>query len=243
MPANTAVEVAALAGSVASTNMSVWGLIGQADIVVKFVMALLMFASLWCWTIIFDKWNYFKGVKYRGGKFDKAYRSTRSFASLFEKMDKKEPGSPMAAMFVAGVIEVKNSYPSSGKKVSAEEIEIFKEKLLNAVYRVKHIAVERMEKNLIFLATVGSAAPFVGLFGTVWGIVNSFQAIAATKNTTLAVVAPGIAEALLATAIGLFAAIPAVIFYNFFSNEIRQASGRLDDYANELVTTLTYQTE
>jgi biopolymer transport protein TolQ len=243
MPASTAVEVATVAGSVAATNLSVWGLIGQADIVVKFVMALLLLSSLWCWTIIFDKWNYFRGVNYRASKFERAYRSSKALGALFEKMDKKEPGSPMAAMFVAGMLEVKSSFPSSGRKGNSEELNIFKEKLLNSIYRVKNIAVERMEKNLIFLATVGSAAPFVGLFGTVWGIVNSFQAIAATKNTTLAVVAPGIAEALLATAIGLFAAIPAVIFYNFFSNEIRQAAGRLDDFSNELVTSLTYQGE
>ncbi|MCE3233122.1 MAG: hypothetical protein K0R98_1379 [Rickettsiaceae bacterium] len=243
MPASTAVEVAAVAGSVASTNMSVWGLIGQADIVVKFVMALLMLGSLWCWTIIFDKWNYFKNVKQRSAKFEKSYRSSRAVGALFERMDKKDPGCPMAAMFIAGVVEAKNSYPNTGKKITPEDINVFKEKLFNSVSRVKNIAVERMEKNLIFLATVGSASPFIGLFGTVWGIVNSFQAIAATKNTTLAVVAPGIAEALLATAIGLFAAIPAVIFYNLFSNEIRQSAGRLDDFTNELVTTLAHQAE
>ena len=100
-----------------------------------------------------------------------------------------------------------------------------------------------MEKNLIILASVASASPFIGLFGTVWGIVNSFQAIAATKNTTLAVVAPGIAEALLATALGLFAAIPAVIFYNLFSNEIRRVSGKLEDYANDLTTDLMIQSD
>jgi biopolymer transport protein TolQ len=243
MPASTAIEVAAVAGSVAAGHdLSVWGLIAQADVVVKFVMAMLMCASIGCWAIIFDKWTYFKKVKFNSVRFERAYRSSKAVDTLFDKMDKKEPGSPLAAMYVAGMQEVRNSYPS-GRKADIDALNIFREKLLNSVHRVKHIAMDRMEKKLIFLATVGSASPFIGLFGTVWGIVNSFQAIGATKNTTLAVVAPGIAEALLATAIGLFAAIPAVIFYNFFSNEIRLCSGKMDDFANELGTSLVYQSE
>jgi biopolymer transport protein TolQ len=242
MPIDTAVEVAKVAGSVAAHDLSVWGLIAQADLVVKFVMLMLMVASLLCWSIIFDKWSFFRKVKYKTTMFEKAYRSTRSLSQLYEKVNKKNPGDPMAEMFVAGVNEVKRS-PARAYRSSPEATSIMREKIGNSLHRVKTVYLEKMEKNLIFLATVGSASPFIGLFGTVWGIVNSFQAIAATKNTTLAVVAPGIAEALLATAIGLFAAIPAVIFYNLFSNQIRQTSGKLDDYAIELGTTLVYQDE
>lgn len=234
-----AVEIAKVAGSVADIDLSVWTLIAQADIVVKGVMLLLVVASIVCWAIIFDKIKYYRAIRYRGARFENAYRSSRALKALYDKISKKDPGSPMAEMFVMGVSEVYGK----NKKSRFDDPAIVKEKLLNTLYRVKHHAIEKMEKKLIILATVGSASPFVGLFGTVWGIVNSFQAIAATKNTTLAVVAPGIAEALLATAIGLFAAIPAVIFYNMFSNEIRSVSGRLDDFASELSTNLAYSDE
>jgi biopolymer transport protein TolQ len=146
-------------------------------------------------------------------------------------------------MFAEGVYISKKLPLSKKDEVNSDLLSCYKEKILNSVIRVKNENLEKMEKNLIILASVASASPFIGLFGTVWGIVNSFQAIAATKNTTLAVVAPGIAEALLATALGLFAAIPAVIFYNLFSNEIRRVSGKLEDYANDLTTDLMIQSD
>jgi biopolymer transport protein TolQ len=237
----SAVDVAVVAGSVAAHDLSVWGLIAQADIVVKFVMLLLIFSSFWCWAIIFDKWKSYRSLRYKTMMFDKAFRSSRGVKALFDRIDKKSPGSAMAEMFVSGMNEITNSPSKLQKKADSDVLHFFKERILNSLHRVKNENLEKMEKNLIILATVGSASPFIGLFGTVWGIVNSFQAIAATKNTTLAVVAPGIAEALLATAMGLFAAIPAVIFYNLFSNEIRKVAGRLEDYANELSTALIYQ--
>jgi len=237
MAVDTAVQTVALAGSVAATDMSIWGLIAQADLVVKFVMLLLMAASFVCWAIIFNKWTYFRNINYRMGMFNKAYRSSRSLNSLYDRVRKNKEDDPMADMFIAGIHQLQDSAP---KKATADDLSVLKEKIYHSLHRTKNEAIDKMEKNLIFLATVGSASPFIGLFGTVWGIVNSFQAIAATKNTTLAVVAPGIAEALLATAMGLFAAIPAVIFYNMFSNNIRQVAGKLDDFTGELSTTLTY---
>lgn len=234
---NNAVDIATVAGSVAAHNMSVWGLVAQADIVVKFVMLILLISSLLSWSIIFDKWNFFRNVKYRTSRFEKAYRSSRTLGALYERLNKKNAENPMAEMFVAGMAEAKNGSVT----LSEELFGAFKENIYYAVHRVKNETIDKMEKNLIFLATVGSAAPFLGLFGTVWGIVNSFQAIAATKNTTLAVVAPGIAEALLATAIGLFAALPAVVAYNFFSNQIRQMSGKLEDFGAELSSVLAHR--
>lgn len=241
MPAENAVEVAKLAGSVAAHDMSVWGLVAQADMVVKFVMLLLLVSSVVCWSIIFEKWSLFRKLQYKSSMFEKAFRSTRSLAQLYEKVSRK-PSDPMSEMFVHGLNEAKRA-AAKPVRGAADNTLVLKEKIYNVLHRVKTSYIEKMEKNLIILATVGSASPFIGLFGTVWGIVNSFQAIAATKNTTLAVVAPGIAEALLATAIGLFAAIPAVIFYNLFSNQIRQTSIKLDEYASDLCTTLVYQDE
>ena len=238
-----AVDVATVAGSVAANDMSVWGLIAQADMVVKFVMLLLVASSFWCWAIVYTKWSSYRRMRYKSDIFENAYRSSKGYKTLYGRVNKNDPGSAMAAMFVEGVKEAQNSPTKLQRKADSQVLEQYKERIYNALHRVKHAYIEKMENNLIILATVGSAAPFIGLFGTVWGIVNSFQAIAATKNTTLAVVAPGIAEALLATAIGLFAAIPAVVFYNLFSNEIRKVSSRLEDYASELSTNLAYSEE
>ncbi len=237
---SNAVDVATVAGSVAASDMSVWGLIAQSDMVVKFVMLLLVAASFWCWAIVYTKWSSYRRMRYKSDIFENAYRSSKGYKTLYGRVNKNDPGSAMAAMFVEGVKEAQNSPTKLQKKADSQILEQYKERIYNTLHRVKHAYIEKMEDNLIILATVGSAAPFIGLFGTVWGIVNSFQAIAATKNTTLAVVAPGIAEALLATAIGLFAAIPAVVFYNLFSNEIRKVSSKLEDYASELSTALAY---
>ena len=211
------VDVAMIAGSVAANDLSIWGLVAQADIVVKSVMFSLLFASFWCWSIIYDRWTYFRKLNYKTKIFEKAYKSSNSFKSLYSRIHGKDPGCAMAYMFAEGVYISKKLPLSKKDEVNSDLLSCYKEKILNSVIRVKNENLEKMEKNLIILASVASASPFIGLFGTVWGIVNSFQAIAATKNTTLAVVAPGIAEALLATALGLFAAIPAVIFYNLFS--------------------------
>lgn len=234
------VDIATTVQNTGQLDLSIVSLIAQADIVVKLVMLLLLLASVWCWAIIIDKWKKFKRDRVRTLKFEKDYHSSKVFSALYDQV-RNNQDNPMAAMFVAGMHELKHgvlhgiSRPDESLKKSAQQ------RILFCIERVKNRTIERMEKNLIFLATVGSAAPFIGLFGTVWGIVNSFQSIAASQNTTLVVVAPGIAEALLATAIGLFAAIPAVIFYNIFSNHIRVQIGKMDDFSEELAVLLTQQ--
>lgn len=225
-----------------SVSMSVGSLILQADIVVKGVILLLLIASVWSWAIIFEKWKLFRSHKERIGKFEQAYRATKELKSFYQET-KKQIDNPMAAMFMAAMYEATEGVFKGTKRSDPSKQQRLKERIFYAIHRVKGKALERMEHHLIVLATVGGAAPFVGLFGTVWGIVNSFQAIAATKNTTLAVVAPGIAEALLATGIGLFAAIPAVIFYNFYSNEIRRMSIRLEDFSGEISSVLAFSIE
>lgn len=240
--ADNIVDATNLAGTVAAQSFSVGGLIMQADIVVKGVILLLLLASFWSWAVIFDKWKDFYQNKKRIAKFEHAYRSTRVLKEFYLSV-KKHIDNPMTAMFVAGMYEISDGLLKGVKFTTPDAERRAKERIIYVTGRVKNRALERMEKDLIFLATVGGAAPFVGLFGTVWGIVNSFQSIAATKNTTLAVVAPGIAEALLATGIGLVAAIPAVVCYNFFSNEIRRVSIKLDDYANELSSVLVFSND
>jgi biopolymer transport protein TolQ len=233
-----AVEAANVAGSVAHIDLSIWGLIAQADMVVKLVMLFLLLASLWSWAIIFDKFASYGRMRGRMARFEGTFRSNKMLDALYDRMNKKPNDNPMADMFVAAMSEIRYGILKDVRNPSDELIENCRGRIFHAVSRIKHKALEHMEKDLIFLATVGSASPFVGLFGTVWGIVNSFQAIGASKNTSLAVVAPGIAEALIATAMGLFAAIPAVIFYNFFSNQIRRTSSQLEDFQGELVTVL-----
>lgn len=237
--ADNAVSIETVAGSVSQIDLSVWSLIGQADIVVKMVMLLLVFASIWSWAIIFDKWRSFRSNSYKSDKFEKAYRSSKSPKSLYEKINTGTENA-LTAMFVASMQEFNDGVMKGVSRATPDIINACRERILVHTQRIKHEYLTKMESKLIFLATVGSASPFIGLFGTVWGIVHSFQSIAQTKNTSLAVVAPGIAEALLATAMGLVAAIPAVIFYNMFSNEIRKFSGKLDDFAGELATLVPY---
>ena len=231
------VDAVNLAGTVTPQGFSAFSLIMQADIVVKGVILLLLLSSFWSWAIIFEKWRAFYQNKKKIAKFEHAYRSTRALKEFYLSV-KKHIDNPMTAMFVAGMYEITDGLLKGAKMSSMEGQQKARERIFYVTGRVKNRALERMEKDLIFLATVGGASPFIGLFGTVWGIVNSFQSIAATKNTSLAVVAPGIAEALLATGIGLVAAIPAVIFYNFFSNEIRRVSIKLDDFSNEMGSVL-----
>lgn len=233
-----AVEATNVAGSVAQIDLSIFGLIGQADIVVKLVMLFLLLASLWSWAIIFDKFTSFRKMYGRMNKFEGTFRNNKLLDGLYDRMNKKPNENPLSDMFVAAMSEIRYGVLKDIPSPNAELIDNCRGRIYQAVSRIKHKALEKMEKDLIFLATVGSAAPFIGLFGTVWGIVNSFQAIGASKNTSLAVVAPGIAEALIATAMGLFAAIPAVIFYNFFSNKIRLTSSKLEDFQGEILTIL-----
>jgi biopolymer transport protein TolQ len=208
-------------------DMSMIGLFLQADIIVQAVMLLLLIASIVSWTIIFSKLALIKNTKKKIAIFLNEFWEGRGGKPMeeFYHDTKLNSDDPLSRVFVAGMYEC---YEKKGKRSPLNRAE---RALNNAATR----EINNIEKNIGFLATVGSAAPFIGLFGTVWGIMNSFQSIAVTNNTSLAVVAPGIAEALFATAIGLFAAIPAVIFYNKFSTEITKLADEVDDFVDELV--------
>ena len=218
-------------------DVSFWGLVLQADTIVKIVMLILLIASIWSWSIIIEKTKRFFLLKKQANAFEETFWSGESLEKLY-KEEEKSPQHPLATVFVAGMYEwtrANNSNSLSNEKIQAG--------LQERIHQVMNVAVtrelENVEKNIGFLATVGSTAPFIGLFGTVWGIMNSFQSIALSKDTSLAVVAPGIAEALLATALGLVAAIPAVIAYNKLSNNLNTYALRLQNFASEFEALLS----
>lgn len=226
---NTATKVAS------STDVSILGLISSADMISKVVMLILLFASIWSWAIIIEKYNKYKIAKAKMLNFEAVFWSGQPLDALYDRL-KRAVDNPLSAIFVSAMAECKRSDMNTSEN-SALKIGL-KERVMQSMNLVRNRETEGLEHNLSFLATVGSAAPFVGLFGTVWGIMNSFQSIALSKNTSLAVVAPGIAEALLATAIGLVAAIPAVICYNFLANRLSFLSNKMDDFIGELYTIL-----
>jgi len=218
-------------------DVSFWGLVLQADTVVKIVMLILLIASIWSWSIIIEKTKKFFILKKQAETFEEAFWSGESLEKLY-KEEEENPKHPLTTVFVAGMYEWTRA--SDSNSLSNEKIQTG---LQERIHQVMNVAVirelENIEKNIGFLATVGSTAPFIGLFGTVWGIMNSFQSIALSKDTSLAVVAPGIAEALLATALGLVAAIPAVIAYNKLSNNLNTYALRLQNFASEFESLLS----
>ena len=233
----SAVSSTILAGSVAH-DLSVWGLFLQADVVVKIVMLMLILASFWCWAIIFEKIMRLRKLWAQAEEFEEAFWSGGSLEDLYDKIDDR-PSSPMASIFTAAMREWRRS-ATKGIADAAQ-----KAGLTQRIDRVMQVSLGRemegLERNMTFLASVGSTGPFVGLFGTVWGIMNSFQAIAGSKDTSLAVVAPGIAEALFATALGLVAAIPAVVAYNKISNDLGRYAARLESFSSEFSAILSRQ--
>jgi biopolymer transport protein TolQ len=216
-------------------DMSLWGLFWSAHIVVKLVMLGLLAASVWCWAIIVDKTLLFIRVKRAMDRFEEVFWSGQSLEELYLNLQSRA-NTGLAAVFVAAMREWKRSFEGSGRSVASLSQRI--DKVLDVTIQRE---VERMQARLLFLASIGSAGPYVGLFGTVWGIMTSFTSIAASKNTSLAVVAPGIAEALFATAIGLFAAIPAVLAYNKLQSEVGKAQSRLEGFADEFSAILSRQ--
>lgn len=233
----SAVTSAALAGSIGH-DLSVWGLFLQADIVVKIVMIMLIFASFWCWAIIFEKIMRMRRLWAQAEEFEEAFWSGGSLEELYDRIGDR-PTSPMASIFTAAMREWRRS-AAKGIADAAQ-----KAGLAQRIDRVMQVTLGRemegLERHMTFLASVGSTGPFVGLFGTVWGIMNSFQAIASSKDTSLAVVAPGIAEALFATALGLVAAIPAVVAYNKISSDLGRYAARLESFSGEFSAILSRQ--
>lgn len=219
----------------APSDISLIGLFLEAHIVVKVVMLGLLLASVWSWAIMIDKSILYGRTKKQLDRFESVFWSGPSLEELYQSLSARTTHG-MAALFVAAMKEWKRSHETGASSFVGLQMRL--DKVLDVTIARE---AERLENRLLFLATVGSAAPFVGLFGTVWGIMQSFQAIAASKNTSLAVVAPGIAEALLATAIGLAAAIPAVIAYNKLSSSAGKLTARMEGFADEFSSILSRQ--
>ena len=219
-------------------SFSIVSMFMRADIVVKAVMILLLLASLWSWTIIFNKTATLANLKRKAKKFEKQFWSGQSLDELYQNFASRND-HPLAAMFIAGLREWRRAFEGGAPRES--QLNGVKDRIEKAMSVTILRETDGIEKSLGMLATIGSVSPFVGLFGTVWGIMNSFSAIAARHDTTLAVVAPGIAEALFATAMGLLAAIPAVIFYNRFVSEIGRYVNSLDAFADEFSAILSRQ--
>jgi biopolymer transport protein TolQ len=218
-----------------SSDVSVFGLFWQANWFVQAVMFGLLVCSVWVWAIAIDKAVLYTRTKRAMDRFEQAFWSGQSLEELYRSLSSR-PTHSMAALFVAAMREWKRSFEGSARSFAGLQMRI--EKVMDVTITRE---VERLERRLLVLATVGSSGPFIGLFGTVWGIMTSFQSIAAKGNTSLQVVAPGIAEALLATAIGLAAAIPATIFYNKFISEVNKQAQRLEGFADEFAAILSRQ--
>ena len=216
-------------------DMSFLSLFLQAHIVVKLVMIGLIGASIWSWAIIVDKVMLFRRTRANMDAFEDTFWSGQSLEDLYRNLA-KGPVTDMGAVFVAAMREWKRSFENGGRSVAS---------LAERIDKVVDVTIqreaERLESKLLVLSTIASASPFIGLFGTVWGIMNAFIAIAGSKNTSLAVVAPGIAEALFATAIGLFAAIPALIAYNKLQSEAAKAQTRIEAFSDEFTAILSRQ--
>ena len=232
----TAVDTLPLAGAIPH-DLSITALFLQSDAIVKTVMLILLLASFWSWAVIFDKVIRLRRLRHAASHFEESFWSGGSLDDLYERVGQRPP-DPMTAVFSAAMREWRRS-AAKGLLGTA----IMRASLQQRIERVMNITVgremERVERFMAFLATVGATAPFVGLFGTVWGIMNSFIGISKQHTTNLAVVAPGIAEALLATALGLFAAIPAVVIYNVFSRSIAAYRALYGDCTAEVLRLLS----
>lgn len=224
MEQEVATQVVGLGGA---TDFSLVQLFLRADFIVKAVIVILIAASVYSWALIFEKYKLFKKIDKSTTSFEEKFWKSRSAESFYNTLTNKEK-DPIASIFQSAMIELIKTKSKSSSVQSAR------------VNRVLEISADKeiklIEKHFTFLATVGSTAPFVGLFGTVWGIMNSFQSIAISRNTSLAIVAPGIAEALFATALGLLAAIPAVVAYNKFNSVSKKYSARIENFSKRFLS-------
>ena len=224
METEIATQVVGLGGS---TDFSLWQLFIRADFVVKAVIIILLLASIYSWALIFEKYKLFKKIELSSSSFEDKFWKAKSAENFYNHLSNKNK-DPLTAIFQSAMAELVKTKSKSTLVQSTR------------VTRVLEISLDReikeIEKNFTFLATVGSTAPFIGLFGTVWGIMNSFQSIAISRNTSLAIVAPGIAEALFATALGLLAAIPAVIAYNKFSSDSKKYVVRIENFSKRFIS-------
>ena len=235
-----ALEVAQLAGSTPELSLSVWSLFWRADIIVKAVVLLLLGASIWSWAIIFDKVIRLRRLRAEAEDFEEHFWSGGSLEDLYDRIG-RDPEHPLASVFSAAMEELKRGLQRQQTMADDRLRAGLQQRIHQAMQVTVNREMDRLERYMGFLATVGSTAPFVGLFGTVWGIMNAFTSIALAKNTSLTIVAPGIAEALFATALGLLAAIPAVIAYNKLSTDLDRYGGRLETFAAEFQSLLSRQ--
>ena len=220
-----------------SADFSILSLFLQADIVVKIVILILLLSSIWSWTIIFSKYTNLKRILMETEDFEEKFYSSETLSKLSKRIG-GQPTHPMEAVFFAAMVyfdRIKTGF--SNKNFD------FKKSFCENVKKEMEIVINKeltgLENGINFLASVGSTAPFIGLFGTVWGIMNSFTAIGISQNTSLAVVAPGIAEALFATALGLVAAIPAVLFFNKFNNMLEILNNKLEVFSDEILVIIS----
>jgi biopolymer transport protein TolQ len=224
MEQEVATQVVGLGGS---TDFSLIQLFLRADFIVKGVIIMLIAASIYSWALIFEKYKLFKKIEKSTTIFEEKFWKSKSAESFYNSLNNRDK-DPVANIFQSAMAELIKTKSKTSAVQSAR------------VSRVIEISANReiilIEKHFTFLATVGSTAPFIGLFGTVWGIMNSFQSIAISRNTSLAIVAPGIAEALFATALGLLAAIPAVVAYNKFNSDSKRYSGRIENFSKRFLS-------
>ena len=224
MEQEIATQVVGLGGT---NDFSLWQLFTRADFVVKGVIVILLLASVYSWTLIFEKYRLFRKIEKSTTLFEERFWKAKSAENFYNNLSNKNI-DPLTSVFQSAMVELIKTKSKSTVVQTAR------------VTRILEISLDReiklIEKNFTFLATVGSTAPFIGLFGTVWGIMNSFQSIAISRNTSLAIVAPGIAEALFATALGLLAAIPAVVAYNKFSSDLKKYVTRLENFSKRFIS-------
>ena len=224
MEQEVATQIVGLGGS---TDFSIIQLFLRADFVVKSVIIILIAASIYSWALIFEKQRLFKKIEKSTNNFEEKFWKSKSAENFYNNLSNKDK-DPLTNIFQSAMVELIKTKSKSSSVQTAR------------VSRVLEISVDKeinlIEKHFTFLATVGSTAPFIGLFGTVWGIMNSFQSIAISRNTSLAIVAPGIAEALFATALGLLAAVPAVVAYNKFTSDSRKYSGRIENFSKRFIS-------
>jgi len=224
MEQDVATQIVGLGGA---TDFSIIQLFLRADFVVKSVIIILIAASVYSWALIFEKQRLFKKIEKSTNKFEEKFWKSKSAENFYNNLSNPNK-DPLTNIFQSAMVELIKTKSKSSSVQTAR------------VSRVLEISVDKeinlIEKHFTFLATVGSTAPFIGLFGTVWGIMNSFQSIAISRNTSLAIVAPGIAEALFATALGLLAAVPAVVAYNKFTSDSRKYSGRIENFSKRFIS-------
>jgi biopolymer transport protein TolQ len=212
-------------GLASNTDFSLWSLFLRADFVVKSVILMLIGCSIYSWAIIIEKFRLFKKINLESEEFEEKFWKSKSAETFYNSLPIKLE-NPTASLFrdsMQTLLKAKNKTNLNERISSILEVNIEKQ-------------MSKIDKGFTFLATVGSTAPFIGLFGTVWGIMNSFQSIAISRNTSLAIVAPGIAEALFATALGLLAAIPAVVAYNKFNNDSKKYTQKLENFSKRFLS-------